>query len=282
MSKIGEKILMSINPIFPKQVHPFNLQLSKEKTYAEWEYENGEKTIKFYLDKFSEEEMFKDKEVLDFGCGAGGKSVYYATLGAKHVTGIDIVKHYEKDSQEFANKMNLEDKFSFKIADATKLPFDDESFDTAIMNDFMEHVNKPEEALKEALRILKKGGRIYLNFPPYSHPFGAHLSDAINMPWCHKFFSETTCINVYKELVKNLPDGKDRISFRFSKNEDGKEYISYINKMTIKRFNKIIKSLDIKPYYYKETPFNKLVSPFAKIPCFREILNKNVVCVIQK
>ena len=282
MSKFGEKVLKKINPLFPKQVHPFNLQLNKEKTYAEWEYEKGEDTIKFYLNRFTTDEMFKDKEVIDFGCGAGGKSMYYASLGAKHVTGVDIVEHYEKDSKEFAEKMGFKDKFTFKIADATKLPFEDNSFDTAIMNDFMEHVNKPEEALKEALRVIKPGGMIYLNFPPYSHPFGAHLSDAINMPWCHKFFSETTCINVYKDLVKDLPDGKDRIKFRFSKDENGKEYISYINKMTIKRFNKILKKLEITPFYYKETPFKKFVAPFAKIPCFKEILNKNVVCVIKK
>lgn len=282
MSKIGEKTLKLINPLFPKQVHPFNLQLNKEMTYAEWEYEKGADTIKFYMDKFTTDEMFKDKEVIDFGCGAGGKSMYYASLGAKHVTGVDIVEHYEKDSHDFAKEKGFLDKFTFKIADATKLPFDDNSFDTAIMNDFMEHVGNPEKALQEALRVIKPGGRIYLNFPPYSHPFGAHLSDAINMPWCHKFFSETTCINVYKELVKDLPDGQDRIKFRFSTDENGKEYISYINKMTIKRFNKILKELDIKPYYYKETPFKNFVAPFAKIPCFKEILNKNVVCVIQK
>ena len=282
MSKFGEKVLKTINPIFPKQVHPFNLQLDKKMTYAEWEFEKGQDTIKFYLEKFTTDEMFKDKEVIDFGCGAGGKSMYYASLGAKHVTGVDIVEHYAQDSAEFAKEKGFEDVFTFKIADATNLPFNDDSFDTAIMNDFMEHVNKPEEALKEALRVVKPGGRIYLNFPPYSHPFGAHLSDAINMPWCHKFFSETTCINVYKDLVKDLPDGADRISFRFSTDENGKEYISYINKMTIKRFNRILKDLNITPYYYKETPFKNFVKPFAKLAPFKEVLNKNVVCVIQK
>ncbi len=282
MSKIGEGLLKTINPLFKKQVHPFNLQIENKMTYAEWEYEKGEDTLKYYLDRFTTDEMFKGKDVIDFGCGAGGKSVYYASLGANHVTGVDIAKHYEKVAFDFAQEKGYQDKFTFKIADATKLPFSDNSFDTAIMNDFMEHVNKPEEALKEALRIIKPGGRIYLNFPPYSHPFGAHLSDAINVPWCHKFFSETTCINVYKDLVKDLPDGKDRIDFRFSEDENGKEYISYINKMTIKRFQNTLKELNITPLYYKETPFRSYVSPFAKISFFKEVLNKNVVCVIQK
>ncbi|HAS92002.1 MAG TPA: class I SAM-dependent methyltransferase, partial [Clostridiales bacterium] len=47
----------------------------------------------------------------------------------------------------------------------------------------------------------------------------AHLSDAIGIPWVHVFFSEKTLINTYKELVKNLPDGAERIDFRISKKE---------------------------------------------------------------
>ena len=282
MSKFGEKILKSINPIFPKPVHPFNLQNNEEKTYAEWQYEKGINTIRFYLDKYTTDEMFKDKRVLDFGCGAGGKSIYYASLGATEVVGVDIVPSYEEESKKLAEKLGYGDKFTFILGDATNLPFEDASFDTIIMNDFMEHVSKPEAAICEALRILKPGGRIYTNFPPYNHPFGAHLSDAISMPWVHLFFSEETMINVYKELVLPLPDGKDRISFRFSTDESGKEYISYINKMSIKRFNKILEKLNITPAYYNLTPLRSCFAPLAKIPCFKETLNKMVTCVIEK
>lgn len=282
MSKFGEKVLKTINPIFPKQVHPFNLQNDNEKTYAEWQYEKGENTIKFYLEKYTTDEMFKDKRVLDFGCGAGGKSIYYASLGASEVVGVDIVPEYEKESAELAQKLGYADKFKFLLGDATKLPFEAESFDTIIMNDFMEHVSNPEGALLEAIRILKPKGRIYLNFPPYNHPFGAHLSDAINMPWVHLFFSEKTMINVYKDLVKDLPDGANRIKFRFSENEKGEEYISYINKMSIKRFDSILKDMEITPLYYSLSPLRGFLSPFAKIPLFKETLNKMVTCVIEK
>lgn len=282
MSKIGEKILKTINPLFPKPVHPFNLQNNDEKTYAEWQYEKGINTIQFYLEKYTTDEMFRGKRVLDFGCGAGGKSIYYASLGADEVVGVDIVPSYEEESKKLAEKLGYEDKFTFMLADATNLPFENCSFDTIIMNDFMEHVSKPEAAICEALRILKPGGRIYTNFLPYNHPFGAHLSDAISVPWVHLFFSEESMINVYKELVSPLPDGEDRISFRFSKNGNGKEYISYINKMSIKRFNSILERLNIIPVYYKLTPLRSCFSGLAKIPCFKETLNKMVTCVIEK
>lgn len=280
--RFGSKVLKAVNPIFPKQLHPFNMQNDGEKSYAEWQFEKGENTISFYLQNYTTDEMFKSKNVLDMGCGAGGKSLYYASLGAKKVTGVDIVPSYKEESTALAEKLGYADKFDFILGSATELPFEDNSFDTVIMNDFMEHVSEPEKALQEALRVLKKGGRIYTNFPPYNHPFGAHLSDAINMPWVHLFFNDKTLIEVYKDLVKDLPDGESRIEFRISTNDKGDEYFSYINKMSIKRFNKILKTLNITPVFYSHTALRSFFKPLSKTPLFKETLVKMVTCVIEK
>jgi len=269
-----------LNNLFPPQPHPFNMQNDGKKTYAQWQYEKGMDTIVFYMDKYTTDDMFKDKTVLDFGCGAGGKSLYYASIGAKKVVGVDIVESYREKANAFAQELGLADKFEFHVADATALPFEDHSFDTIIMNDFMEHVNKPEEALKEALRIIKPDGKIFINFPPYYHPMGAHLTDVIYIPWVHMLFSEQTLIREYKERVKDKPDGANRISFRFSKDENGKEYISYINKMTLKRFHRILKNLNITPVYYKETALRSYFKPLAHIPGVKEMFVKMAACVI--
>ncbi len=279
---IRTKILTTINKMFKEPVHPLNLQNDGVKTYAQWQYEKGEETIKFYLKNYTQDEMFKDKTIVDIGCGAAGKSLYYASCGAEKVIGVEILEKYKKEAETLAEDLGLTDKFSFVTADAGNLPFEDESIDTVIMNDAMEHVDHPEEVLKEIKRILKKGGRLYVNFPPYHHHFGAHLSDAIYLPWVHLFFSEKVLIEAYKELVKNLPDGKERIEFRISRNENNKEYFSYINHMTIKRFNKILKNLEIEPVYYHYEPLRNFLKPFGKIPLFREIFVKMVVCVIEK
>lgn len=273
-------MLLLLNKFFKKPIHPFNMQNDGIMTYGQWQYEKGEKTIEFYTKKYTTEEMFKGKNVLDIGCGAAGKSLYYASLGAKKVTGIDVVTYYEQEALALAKEKGLEDRFEFICGDAANLPFGDNSFDTIIMNDAMEHVDEPGKVLQECLRVLAPNGKVYINFPPYNHPYGAHLSDVIGIPWVHLFFTDKALIKGYKKLVNDLPDGQQRIEFRISKDKNGKEYFSYINKMSIKRFQKIIDGKKV--VYYKEEPLRNALKPLSRLPVFKELFNKMVVCVIEK
>lgn len=270
------------NKIFPKVVHPFNLQNQGRETYAKWQYRKGEDTIRFFLEARTAEEMFRGKQVLDMGCGAAGKSLYYCSLGAEKVTGVEIVAHYEQEANALAEELGFADRFQFVCASAFELPFPDSSFDTIIMNDFMEHVSDPARTLKEALRLIRPEGAIYINFPPYYHPTGAHLSDVINMPWVHLFFTENMLVKAYKELVKGLPDEKERLELRISRDENGREYFGYINKMTLKKFKGILAQLGIRPAYYREVPLRSWMAPLAKIPGIKEMFVKMGVCIIQK
>ena len=278
--KFRTKILLRLNKCFRAPVHP--LQNNGVMSYAMWQYTKGAETIKFYLDFCSEKEMFGDKTIVDIGCGAGGKSLYYASRGAKEVIGVEILEKYRAEAESLAAELSLSDKFRFVCADAAALPFDDGSIDTIIMNDAMEHVADPEAVLDECLRVLSPGGRLFVNFPPIHHPFGAHLSDLIYIPWVHLFFSETVLVEGYKELAKGVPDGADRVSFRISKREDGGEYFSYINHMSIRRFNRILQKKGIKPVYLRHIPLRGFLKPLAKLPILKEAFIKMVVCVFEK
>lgn len=277
---VSTSIIKFTNKIFPKVVHPFNLQNEGKETYAMWQFRRGEDTVRFFLEVRSADDMFRDKRVLDMGCGAAGKSLYYCSLGARKVTGVEIVEHYREEANALAEELGYAGRFEFLCASAFDLPFEDGSFDTIIMNDFMEHVSDPERVLREARRLISPAGAIYINFPPYYHPQGAHLSDVINMPWVHLFFSEKMLVNAYKELVKGLPDEKERVALRIYENEKGEEYFGYINKMTLKKFKGILKKLDITPAYYREVPLRKYFAPLAKLPVLKEMFVKMGVCII--
>ena len=74
----GSKVIIAVNRLFKAPVHPFNLQNDGIETYGEWQFERGKTTIEYFLKKYREEDMFKNKTVIDIGCGAAGKSIYYA------------------------------------------------------------------------------------------------------------------------------------------------------------------------------------------------------------
>jgi len=279
---IAVSICKMLNKLFKLPLHPFNMQNEGTMTYAEWQYAKGADTIKFYMDVTNINGMFAGKTVADIGCGAAGKTLFYADQGVAKIYGVEILEKYRTEAENLAKRLGHADVFEFVCADAVKLPFADDSIDTIIMNDAMEHVDEPEAVLAECLRVLSPGGRLFLNFPPYYHPFGAHLSDALGMPWVHMFFSDKTLIRVYKDAVKNLPDGAERIEFRIGRRPDGDEFFTYINRMTIRRFKRILARADVKPTYYCEVPLRKIFAPFACLPFVREMLVKMVVCVIEK
>ena len=277
---IRARLLKKLNSFFKVPKHPlFDLQEGSVKSYARWQFDKGEETIKFYLNHTSAEDMFMGKTVADIGCGAAGKTLYFANFGVKHIYGVELLENYKSEAETLAAELGLLDKFTFVANDAARLPFEDSTIDTIILNDAMEHVDEPEGVLIECMRVLADGGRIFLNFPPYHHPYGLHLQDAIALPWAHLFFSDKTMISVYKDAVKNLPNGEERVKFRIS--ECG-EKVSFINKMTVRRFKKILKQLELVPIYYKEVPLRKKLSLLAKLPYIKEGFLQMVVCVIKK
>ncbi len=272
----------NLNRLFPLPRHPFNLQNEGKLSYAQWQYQMGRRTIEFYLKATSEKKMFEGKTVLDVGCGAAGKTLYYASRGARKVCGIDTVEHYREEAMELAREKKLEDRFEFIVGDASKMPFEDDFFDTIIMNDAMEHVARPGDVLSECRRVLKPGGRLYINFPPYYHPFGAHLSDAVGIPWVHVLFSEKTLIQVYRELVRDLPDGEKRVSLRIGRDQEGREYFAYINGMTIGRFEQLVNQTPMNVCYYRIVPLRNVFGLFSRSRILREYFTKMVVCIMEK
>ena len=55
------------------------------------------------------------------------------------------------------------------------LPFRDASFDLVISHAVIEHVKNPGAYLREARRVLRPGGRLFLETAPYLSPTGVHL-----------------------------------------------------------------------------------------------------------
>jgi ubiquinone biosynthesis O-methyltransferase len=102
---------------------------------------------------------------LDVGCGKGDIAVPLAFLGYI-VVGIDICSEHVEEAKRWAEaKKAAEGNPTFLIGDAENLPFKVSSFDFAICSEVLEHLKRPERALKRINKALKEGGLLIVTVP---------------------------------------------------------------------------------------------------------------------
>jgi len=116
-------------------------------------------TNKILLEKA---QISSSDKVLDAGCGIGGSSLYIAKYVGAHVLGISLSEKQVIQASNSAENQKLENLASFKVMDFTKTDFTDESFDVIWACESVCHALDKNDFIKEAFRLLKKGGRLVM------------------------------------------------------------------------------------------------------------------------
>lgn len=100
---------------------------------------------------------FKNKKVLEIGCGIGTDGIQFAKNGA-YYTGIDL----SNASVNIAKKhfALLKQKGGIIQANAESLPFPQKSFDHVYSFGVIHHTPNPKKLVQEIYRVLKKQGTI--------------------------------------------------------------------------------------------------------------------------
>jgi 2-polyprenyl-3-methyl-5-hydroxy-6-metoxy-1,4-benzoquinol methylase len=103
------------------------------------------------------------RDVLDIGCGFGWFELFALDGGARSVTGIEPTEH---DLGTVRTHID-DERVTFAVASAVELPFEDESFDTVVCWEVLEHLPAETEqaAFCEIARVLRPGGALYLSTP---------------------------------------------------------------------------------------------------------------------
>ncbi len=116
-------------------------------------------------------------DLLDVGCGQGRLLKLLASR-AHQVVGVDV----DADARRLARAELLLaglPNCSLRQGEMHALPFDDASFDTIILDEVLRESAQPQQALLEARRLLRPGGRILLlskTDAASARPLGEQLS----------------------------------------------------------------------------------------------------------
>ncbi len=76
------------------------------------------------------------------------------------VTVLDLTESMLVEGRRRAEAQRLADRLDWVAGDAMRLPFPDNSFDSYTISFGIRNVTRPEAALSEAFRVLKRGGRL--------------------------------------------------------------------------------------------------------------------------
>gem|GEM_PF-723614 len=124
------------------------------------------------------------KRILDFGCGMGGMSLWYATTWQCEVIGIDIDAHHLAIAQKLQDKYGVRN-VRFELRNLLEDP-PEGPFDFIAMNDVVEHI--PIEHLPQIFRafsqLLTPEGQLFISYPPWQSPYASHVVHAVGIPWC--------------------------------------------------------------------------------------------------
>ena len=114
-----------------------------------------------YADWHDEPGYFRDitrhfaptANILDVGCGTAWLADHFSSY-----TGVDV-------SSEMVARAAERGRQVVRVDAAGDLPFENSTFDGVILKDLLEHVSDPVTVVRESLRVLKPGGRVYASSP---------------------------------------------------------------------------------------------------------------------
>lgn len=140
---------------------------AKRAVAAYWEaeacgerYGAAQQDVRYRLEpeiaRFAHFPSGRDRDVLEIGVGMGADLLCWARAGAR-ATGVDLTERAVRIAAERLRRAGLH--ATLRVADAERLPFPDASFDIVWSWGVLHHTPRSGQALREAARVLRPGGR---------------------------------------------------------------------------------------------------------------------------
>lgn len=149
-------------------------------------YANLQGRPRFFCDWISPEDM-NGKHILNIGCGFGWFELF--AIHHRKIEKIFGIEPTEEDISTAKRTVNYE-KVKFLVASALRLPFENDSIDTCVSSDVIEHLprNSERQFMREVFRVLKPGGKFYITTP--AHNLISTLTDPAWYLVGHRHYSQ--------------------------------------------------------------------------------------------
>jgi len=154
------------------------------------------------------------KTILDIATGTADFALAAEKLKPEKITGIDLSEGMLKIGRQKVEKKGLSHLIELRKADSEALPFDNQSFDAAIVGFGVRNFENLEQGLAEIFRVLRPGGVfVVLEFSlPKSKVFRElyFFYFLKVLPWLGRLVSKDNRAYTYlPESVREFPDGED-------------------------------------------------------------------------
>ena len=108
----------------------------------------------------------KSGHILDLGTGPGYLPIEIVKR-APHIRihGIDLSRRLIETARSNASRAGVAEQLRFEVGDASRLKFNDETFDMVISTGMLHTLKDPVKVLKECNRVLKQGGNAWIYDP---------------------------------------------------------------------------------------------------------------------
>jgi demethylmenaquinone methyltransferase / 2-methoxy-6-polyprenyl-1,4-benzoquinol methylase len=101
------------------------------------------------------------QKLLDVAGGTGDIAFkFLKRAGQGHATVLDLTEPMLIEGRKRAEADRMADSLDWVVGDAMALPFEDNTFDVYTISFGIRNVTRPQDALAEAYRVLKPGGRL--------------------------------------------------------------------------------------------------------------------------
>ena len=97
------------------------------------------------------------KHIIDMGCGTGKVAEHFIRMNRAIVTGLDIAPGAVRTALKRSKNFNYNDQFDGVAGDMECIPFQDKSFDFALVTTALHHVPNWRIAIEEMIRVAREG-----------------------------------------------------------------------------------------------------------------------------